>query len=109
MRFLLGFLFGASYTRNRVFRVAFLLLILFMVFASTRCQKLLATTGGCCTVSSDSLFPSIRRVLIVVCHETKQNLFQSGFVSSRYLLRGMAKNLCISCLGTGGATGAPVC
>jgi len=71
MRFLLGFLFGASYTRNRVFRVAFLLLILFMVFASTRCQKLLATTGGCCTVSSDPLFPSIRRVLIVVWHETK--------------------------------------
>ncbi len=32
MRFLLGFLFGSSYVGNRVFRVAFLLLILFMAF-----------------------------------------------------------------------------
>jgi hypothetical protein len=40
MRFLLGFLFGASYLGNRVFRVAFLLLIPFMVFASIRCQSL---------------------------------------------------------------------
>src|SRR5690349_4561925 len=46
MRFLLGFLFGASYVGNRVFRVAFLLLIPFMVFASIRCQSLQATTGG---------------------------------------------------------------
>jgi hypothetical protein len=39
MRFLLGFLFGASYTGNRVFRVAFLLLILFMAFCLYQMSK----------------------------------------------------------------------
>lgn len=39
MRFLLGFLFGANYIGNRVFRVAFLLLILFMVFCFYQMSK----------------------------------------------------------------------
>ena len=39
MRFLLGFLFGANYIGNRVFRVAFLLLILFMVFCLYQVSK----------------------------------------------------------------------
>jgi hypothetical protein len=39
MRFLLGFLFGASYTGNRVFRVAFLLLVLFLVFCFYQMSK----------------------------------------------------------------------
>lgn len=39
MRFLLGFLFGANYIGNRVFRVAFLLLILFMVFCLYQMSK----------------------------------------------------------------------
>jgi hypothetical protein len=39
MRFLLGFLFGASYSGNRVFRVAFLLIILFMVFCLYQMSK----------------------------------------------------------------------
>jgi len=39
MRFLLGFLFGASYVGNRVFRVTFLLLILFMVFCLYQMSK----------------------------------------------------------------------
>lgn len=32
MRFLLGFVFGAFYTGSRVFRIAFLLIVLVMVF-----------------------------------------------------------------------------
>ena len=36
MRFLLGFILGAFFTGNRVFRVAFLLIILFMVFCLCR-------------------------------------------------------------------------
>ena len=39
MRFLLGFLFGASYTGNRVFRVVFHLLILFMVICLYQMSK----------------------------------------------------------------------
>jgi hypothetical protein len=39
MRFLLGFLFGAAYMGNRVFRVAFLLLILCMVFCLYQMSK----------------------------------------------------------------------
>lgn len=39
MRFLLGFLFGASYSGNRVFRLAFLLIILFMVFCLYQMSK----------------------------------------------------------------------
>ena len=39
MRFLLGFLFGASYSGNRVFRVAFLLLVLFIVFCLYQMSK----------------------------------------------------------------------
>jgi hypothetical protein len=39
MRFLLGFLFGANYFGNRVFRVAFLLLVLFMVFCLYQMSK----------------------------------------------------------------------
>jgi hypothetical protein len=39
MRFLLGFLFGASYSGNRVFRVAFLLIILFMGFCLYQMSK----------------------------------------------------------------------
>jgi hypothetical protein len=46
MRFLLGFLFGASYLGNRVFRVAFLLLILFMVFCLYQMSKPLSATTG---------------------------------------------------------------
>jgi len=46
MRFLLGFLFGANYTGNRVFRVAFLLFILFMVFCFYQMSKPLETTTG---------------------------------------------------------------
>ena len=39
MRFLLGFLFGAGYTANRVFRVTFLLLILFIAFCLYQMSK----------------------------------------------------------------------
>jgi hypothetical protein len=39
MRFLLGFLFGAGYTANRAFRVAFLLLILVVVFCFYQMSK----------------------------------------------------------------------
>ncbi len=39
MRFLLGFLFGASYSGNRVFRVAFLLIILFIMFCLYQMSK----------------------------------------------------------------------
>ena len=39
MRFWLGFLFGASYTGNRAFRVAFLLLNLFMLFCLYQMSK----------------------------------------------------------------------
>lgn len=39
MRFLLGFLFGASCVGNRAFRVAFLLLILFMLFCLYQMSK----------------------------------------------------------------------
>jgi hypothetical protein len=39
MRFFLGFLCGASYAGNRVFRVAFLLLLLFMVFCLYQLSK----------------------------------------------------------------------
>ncbi len=39
MRFLLGFLFGASYLGNRVFRVTFFLLILFIVFCLYQMSK----------------------------------------------------------------------
>jgi len=39
MRFLLGFLFGAYYTGNRAFRVAFLLIILFMTFCLYQMSK----------------------------------------------------------------------
>ena len=39
MRFLLDFIFGASYLGNRVFRVAFFLLILFMVFCLYQMSK----------------------------------------------------------------------
>ncbi len=49
--------------------------------------------AGCCTVSSGPLFQSIRhrRKRIVVSSllfAMRQHLFQSGFVSSRYLLPG---------------------
>ncbi len=39
MRFLLGFIFGAFYTSNRAFRVAFLLIILIMVFCLYQMSK----------------------------------------------------------------------
>jgi hypothetical protein len=39
MRFLLGFLFGAFYTGNRTFRVAFLLIVLFMTFCLYQMSK----------------------------------------------------------------------
>ena len=39
MRFLLGFLFGASYTGNRVFRIAFLLIVLFIAFCLYQMSK----------------------------------------------------------------------
>jgi hypothetical protein len=39
MRFLLGFLFGAFYGANRVFRIAFLLIILFVVFCLYEMSK----------------------------------------------------------------------
>jgi hypothetical protein len=39
MRFLLGFLFGAFYTGSRVFRIAFLLIVLFMVFCLYQMSK----------------------------------------------------------------------
>jgi len=45
MRFLLGFIFGAFYTGNRAFRVAFLLIILIMVFCLYQMSNLLATLG----------------------------------------------------------------
>jgi hypothetical protein len=38
----MGFLFGASYVGNRVFRVAFLFLVLFMVFCLYQMSKPLA-------------------------------------------------------------------
>ncbi len=39
MRFLLGFILGAFYTGNRAFRVAFLFIILFMVFCLYQMSK----------------------------------------------------------------------
>jgi len=39
MRFLLGFIFGAFYTGSRVFRVAFLLIVLAMVFCLYQMSK----------------------------------------------------------------------
>jgi hypothetical protein len=39
MRFLLGFLFGAFYTGSRVFRIAFLFILLFMVFCLYQMSK----------------------------------------------------------------------
>jgi hypothetical protein len=39
MRFLLGFLFGAYYTGNRVFRITFLLIVLFMAFCLYEMSK----------------------------------------------------------------------
>lgn len=39
MRFLLGFLFGAFYTGSRVFRITFLLILLFMVFCLYQMSK----------------------------------------------------------------------
>ena len=39
MRFLLGFLFGASYSGSRAFRVAFLLIILFLAFCAYQMSK----------------------------------------------------------------------
>ena len=45
MRFLLGFLFGANCIGNRVFRVAFLVLVLFMVFCLYQMSKPLGHNG----------------------------------------------------------------
>jgi hypothetical protein len=45
MRFLLGFLFGASYSGNRAFRVAFLLIILFFAFCAYQMSKPLGHNG----------------------------------------------------------------
>jgi hypothetical protein len=42
--------------------------------------------GGCCTVSSDPMFQSIRHASMLF--PVRQHLFQSGLVSSRYLLPG---------------------
>ena len=42
MRFLLGFIFGAFYTGSRVFRIAFLLIVLLMVFCLYQMSKPLA-------------------------------------------------------------------
>ena len=39
MRFLLGFIFGAFYTGSRVFRIAFLLIVLIMVFGLYQMSK----------------------------------------------------------------------
>ena len=39
MRFLLGFLFGSLYTGSRVFRIAFLLILLFMAFCLYQMSK----------------------------------------------------------------------
>ena len=39
MRFMLGCLFGASYSGNRVFRVAFLLILLFLAFCLYQMSK----------------------------------------------------------------------
>jgi len=45
MRFLLGFLFGASYSGNRAFRVAFLLILLFLAFCLYQMSKPLRHNG----------------------------------------------------------------
>jgi hypothetical protein len=45
MRFLPGFIFGAFYTGNRAFRVAFLPIILIMIFCLYQMSNLLATIG----------------------------------------------------------------
>jgi hypothetical protein len=39
MRFLLGFFFGALSTGNRVFRIAFLLIVLVLVFCAYQMSK----------------------------------------------------------------------
>lgn len=39
MRFLLGFVFGAYYAGDRVFRITFLLIILFMTFCLYEMSK----------------------------------------------------------------------
>jgi hypothetical protein len=53
MKFLLGFLFGANYIGNRVFRVAFLLLILFMVFCLYQMSKTLGHNRRVAAPSAD--------------------------------------------------------
>jgi hypothetical protein len=45
MRFLLGFLFGAFYSGNRAFRIAFLLIVLFIVFCLYEMSKPLGHNG----------------------------------------------------------------
>jgi hypothetical protein len=45
MRFLLGFLFGASYSGNRAFRVALLLMILLLAFFLYQMSKPLGHNG----------------------------------------------------------------
>jgi len=45
MRFLLGFLFGASYSGNRAFRIAFLLILLFLAFCLYQMSKPLGHKG----------------------------------------------------------------
>jgi hypothetical protein len=45
MRFLLGFLFGASYSGDRAFRVAFLLIVLFLAFCLYQMSKPLSHKG----------------------------------------------------------------
>lgn len=45
MRFLLGFLFGTFYAGSRVFRVVFLLIVLFMVFCLYQMSKPLGHRG----------------------------------------------------------------
>ena len=60
MRCLLGFLFGAGYTANRVFRVTFLLLILFIAFCLYQMSKPLGhSRGGSWTVSSRSMIQAV--------------------------------------------------
>jgi hypothetical protein len=54
MRFLLGFLFGAFYSANRVFRIAFLLIILFIVFCLYQMSKPLGHNGRVAAHAAES-------------------------------------------------------
>ena len=64
MRFLLGFIFGAFYTGSRTFRIAFLLVVLVMVFCLYQMSKPLAHSRRfTAPVTQATCLLSLRRLL----------------------------------------------